>query len=74
MKNALVARGVPATAITCDYAGFRTLDSVVRAKGVFGASEITIVSQRYHNTRALEIAEAHGLDAIAFCSRDVPAR
>ncbi|MGC4072801.1 MAG: ElyC/SanA/YdcF family protein [Nibricoccus sp.] len=37
MKNALIARGVPATAITCDYAGFRTLDSVVRAHRIFGA-------------------------------------
>lgn len=73
MKQALVARGVPAEAITCDFAGFRTLDSVVRAGAVFGLSSCTIVSQRYHNTRALEIARAHGLDAVAFCSRDVPA-
>lgn len=73
MKAALVARGVPAEAITCDYAGFRTLDSVVRAHSVFGLRSFTIVSQRYHTARALEIARAHGLDAVAFCSSDLPA-
>jgi SanA protein len=73
MKRALVARGVPAEAITCDYAGFRTLDSVVRARCVFGLGECTIVSQRYHNTRALEIARAQEIDAVAFCTREVPA-
>ncbi|HEY1108685.1 MAG TPA: ElyC/SanA/YdcF family protein [Opitutaceae bacterium] len=72
MKAALIARGVPAEAITCDYAGFRTLDSVVRANSVFGLRSFTLVSQRYHTARALEIAHAHGLDAVAFCSRDVP--
>lgn len=73
MKTALVARGVPAEAITCDYAGFRTLDSVVRANSVFGLRSFTIVSQRYHTARALEIAHAHGFDAVAFNSHDVPA-
>lgn len=73
MKNALIARGIPAEAITCDYAGFRTLDSMVRAKSVFGLTGCTIISQRYHNSRALEIARAQELDAVAFCSRDVPA-
>jgi SanA protein len=72
MKRALIARGVPADAITCDFAGFRTLDSVVRARTVFGVHACTIVSQRYHNTRALEIARAHGIDAIAYCAQDVP--
>ncbi|MES2695155.1 MAG: ElyC/SanA/YdcF family protein [Verrucomicrobiota bacterium] len=72
MKNALIARGVPAAAITCDYAGFRTLDSVVRAHKVFGLRSFTIVSQGYHTARALEIARVHDLDAIAFRSRDVP--
>jgi SanA protein len=73
MKRALIARGVPADAITCDYAGFRTLDSVVRARRVFGLGACTIVTQSYHSTRALEIAAAAGLDAVGFCTRDVPA-
>ncbi len=71
MKNALIARGVPASAITCDYAGLRTLDSVVRARRIFALSDCIIVTQRYHNTRALEIARHEGLDALGYCAPDV---
>lgn len=71
MKQALIARGIPADAITCDFAGFRTLDSVVRAKQVFCLNRCIIVTQRYHNARALEIARATGLDADGFCPTDV---
>jgi SanA protein len=71
MKNALVKLGVPPECITLDYAGFRTLDSVVRANKVFGQVKFTIISQRYHNYRALAIAHHHGLSAIAFCADDV---
>lgn len=74
MRRALIKRGVPFEAITCDYAGFRTLDSVVRARHVFAQEKIIVVTQRYHATRALEIARARGLDAIAFCSQDVARR
>ncbi len=74
MKAALVARGVPAEAITCDFAGFRTLDSVKRAQAVFGLTQCTIVTQRYHLPRALEIARVCGLDAIGFCTSDLPIR
>ncbi|MET0263339.1 MAG: ElyC/SanA/YdcF family protein [Rariglobus sp.] len=70
MKAALIARGVPAPAVFCDYAGFRTLDSVMRARQVFGLEACTIVTQRYHNTRALEIARASGIDAVGFCAPD----
>jgi SanA protein len=44
MKQAVLALGVPESAITLDYAGFRTLDSVVRAKQVFGQSKLTIIT------------------------------
>jgi SanA protein len=71
MRNALVAAGIPANAITCDYAGFHTLDSVVRAKQVFGLSRCTIISEEFHCPRALWIAQQHGLDAIAFAAPDV---
>jgi SanA protein len=71
MKKALVARGVPAKAITYDFAGFRTLDSVIRAKEVFKLERCIIVTQRYHNTRALEIARATGLEAHGFSPPDV---
>jgi SanA protein len=71
MRDALLAAGVPADAITCDYAGFRTLDSVVRAQQVFGLSRCTIVTEEFHCPRALWIARQHGLDAVAFAAPDV---
>ena len=66
MKEALMARGVPESAITCDYAGFRTLDSVMRSRSVFGVTEITVVSQEFHNRRAIAVARRHGIDAIGY--------
>lgn len=71
MRTALIAAGVPTNAITCDYAGFRTLDSVVRAKEIFGLSQCMIISEEFHCPRALWIARQHGLDAIAFGAPDV---
>jgi len=66
MQQALIAAGVPAGKIYCDFAGLRTLDSVVRAREVFGQSDLTIISQKFHNERAIFIANRHGLDAIGF--------
>jgi SanA protein len=67
MKAALVAKGVPANRIYCDYAGFRTLDSVVRADRIFGQQQFIIISQAFHNTRALYIARRKGLvDCVAY--------
>jgi SanA protein len=74
MRNALVAAGVPTNAITCDYAGFHTLDSVVRAKNVFGLSQCTIISEEFHCPRALWIAQRLGLDTVAFAAPDVGLR
>jgi SanA protein len=71
MRNALAARGVPQSAITLDYAGFRTLDSLVRAREVFGANRLIIVTDDWHQPRALFLASAAGLDAIGACSVDV---
>lgn len=70
MRNALVEAGVPESAITRDYAGFRTLDSVVRAKNVFALEQYTIVTEEFHCPRALWIAQEHGLDAVAFAAPD----
>ena len=70
MKDALVAAGVPADKIHCDYAGFRTLDSVVRAQKVFGQSQVIIVSQRFHNERAIYLARSMGMDAYGFNAAD----
>jgi len=74
MKTALVKRGVPANRIYMDYAGLRTLDSVVRCRKIFGQSRFTIISQAFHNQRALFIAQHYGLDAVGFNARDVTGR
>lgn len=66
MLQALQAHGVPQAAITLDYAGFRTLDSVVRSKEVFGQDELLIITQDFHCYRALFIARFYEIDAIAF--------
>jgi SanA protein len=71
MRRALIAAGVPASRIVLDYAGFRTLDSVVRAKQVFGLNELIVVSQRFHNERAVYLARAHGIRAYGYDARDV---
>ena len=65
MRDALLEAKVPRDRIYMDYAGFRTYDSVVRAKEVFGQSQITIISQEFHNARAVYIARQNGIDAIA---------
>jgi SanA protein len=70
MKKALVVAGVPEQRITCDYAGFRTLDSVVRAKEVFGLTSFTIISQPDHAARAVYLARCKDIDAVAFVARD----
>jgi len=74
MRDALVAGGVPEERIVLDYAGFSTLDSIVRAKKVFGQSELCIVSQRDHAMRALYFAKHNGIDAVGFAARDVTGR
>jgi SanA protein len=68
MAEALMALNVPPSAMTLDYAGFRTLDSVVRARKVFGQSKITIVTDDFHVARAVYLARHEGLEAVAFSS------
>lgn len=72
MKMALLRRGVPEDRIVLDYAGFSTLDSVVRAKLVFGLSDVCVVTQRDHALRAIYIAKANGIDAVGFAAEAVP--
>lgn len=73
MKRALIQGGIPEGAIYLDYAGFRTLDSMVRAKKVFGQDRFTVISQKFHNARAVYIARKNGIEAIGFNARDVDA-
>jgi len=71
LKNALIDQGVPAERIYLDHAGFRTLDSVVRAKEVFGLTEVTIISQEFQTQRAIFIANHWRLDAIGYNAPEV---
>lgn len=72
MRKALLKLGVPDAVMTLDYAGYRTFDSVVRCKEVFNQDRITIISQNFHNARALYIGNHEGIAAVAFAAQDVP--
>jgi SanA protein len=65
MRKSLVSKGVPPTAITLDYAGLRTLDSIIRCKQIFGQDKITIITQPFHSYRALFISNYYDIDAVA---------
>jgi SanA protein len=73
MRDDLVCRGIDSSRIFMDYAGFRTLDSVVRLKEIFNQNEAIIVSQPFHNERALFLAMHEDIHAVAFNARDVEA-
>tara|TARA_A100000164_G_C21866833_1_gene753014 strand:+ start:284 stop:895 length:612 start_codon:yes stop_codon:yes gene_type:complete len=66
MLNALKERGVPQSAITLDYAGLRTLDSIVRCEQIFGQTSFIIITQEFHLYRALFIANYYGLNSYGF--------
>jgi len=70
-KNELIKKGIPEDKIFLDFAGFRTLDSVIRSREIFGQKSITIISQQFHNERAIYLAEKNGINAIGFNARDV---
>lgn len=70
MKQDLIARGVPAKCIYMDNAGFRTLDSILRCRDVFGQTRFTIISQRFHNQRAVYIANHKNVETVAFNAED----
>jgi SanA protein len=72
MTAALERHGVSAEQIVQDYAGFRTLDSVVRMSEVFGQNEFVIVSQSFHVERAIFLADAYGVRAYGYAAADVP--
>jgi SanA protein len=72
MRDALMKRGVPEGAITLDYAGFRTLDTMARAHAVFGLTQCTVVTDDFHLARSIYLARAHGIDAIGCSSPRIP--
>ncbi len=73
MKKELINAGVPDSVIFLDYAGFRTFDSMIRAKEVFGQTKFIVVSQQFHNERAIFIARKYGIEAYGYNAEDVNA-
>lgn len=71
MKADLVEKGIPAEYIAVDCAGFRTLDSVIRAKKIFGLDDYIVVSQPFHCRRAVYLANKKGQSVIGYCATDV---
>ena len=71
MREGLIRRGVPPEAIYRDFAGLRTLDSVLRAQSIFGQKRLIVVSQRFHLSRAIFLARDAGIEAWGFEARDV---
>lgn len=62
MKDSLIIRGIPASVIFLDGKGLRTFDSVVRTSTLFGVKSFTVISQKFHNERAIYLAEHLNLD------------
>ena len=73
MKKELIKAGIPDSVIYLDYAGFRTFDSMIRAKEVFGQTKFIVVSQEFHNERAVFIARKYGIEAYGYNAEDVDA-
>lgn len=71
MRDALIEVGIPDSIIHCDYAGLRTLDSVVRMKEIFGQDSFIVVSQKFHNERAVFLAQHYDLTAYGYNAKDV---
>jgi SanA protein len=71
MMEAMIEGGVPDEKIVCDFAGLRTLDSVVRAKEIFGVEKVVLISQEFHNERAAYLAKSVGLEAVGLNAQSV---
>lgn len=74
MRTDLIAAGIDSAVIYLDYAGFRTFDSIKRLKDIFGQDSVTIISQQFHNERAIYIAGREDIYAIGCNAPDVGAR
>lgn len=64
MRKALLLKGVPSEDITLDFAGLRTLDSIIRCKEIFEQKSITIITQPFHSYRAQFISQYYDMDAV----------
>jgi len=71
MRNDLIKSGIDSACIFLDYAGFRTFDSMVRLQEIFGQKSVTVISQQFHNERAIYTANRLGISAIGFNATDL---
>ena len=71
MRSDLMLQGVDSAKIFLDYAGFRTFDSMIRLKEVFGQDSVTVISQQFHNERAIYIAGREKIFAVGYNAADV---
>ena len=71
MRKDLIAAGIDSSVLYLDYAGFRTFDSMIRVKEIFGQDSVTVISQQFHNERAIFIAAKEKIVAIGFNAKDV---
>jgi len=72
MYEDLIKMGVPQQYITLDYAGFRTIDSVIRAEAIFDLDDYIIVSQAFHLERAVYLSHAKKQKTVGFIAKDIP--
>ncbi len=72
--DSLVVRGIPADRIILDYEGMRTLNSIVKAKKIYGLDSVTMISQKYHNERAIYLADHYNLHAVGYNAEPSPIR
>jgi len=72
MRADLIKRGIPKDKIYLDFAGFRTLDSIMRAKEIFDVKKVTIITQKFHLERAIFLALANNIDAIGYEAKSLP--
>ena len=72
IKDSLMARGIPEDRIILDYDGTRTLNSIVKAKDLYALDSVTLISQKYHNERAIFLADKYGLHAIGYNAAPSP--
>jgi SanA protein len=73
MKVELVRNGIPENLIYLDFAGFGTLDAVVRARDIFGQNSFIVISQKFHNERAVYLARKFGINAFGYNAKEVQA-
>ena len=74
MRADLINEGIDSSVIYMDFAGFRTYDSMIRLQKIFSENKVTVISQKFHNQRAIYIADKLGIDAVGYNAKDVNAK